>query len=198
MSWWSIVLYGMIAYALLSATVVGFWGIRALRFKQFEVAGGNLQPTLCRWLEDSGLRAKTASDPAWDFGLLTTLSDGEPIYIVQMKEHPRFVTFQASLDIPAEHQSILKAMPGRYFEQFAQELVLKVFLAKMVLAVRTRLSGVSLFSQLAIQDLTEDAFFKHLDDMDNAVLLARSIVLQGVERAPRLVSPRDMGVDQQR
>jgi hypothetical protein len=198
LSWWSTILYGMIAYALLSAIVVGFWGIRALRFKQFEVAGGNLQPTLCRWLEDSGLRAKAASDPAWDFGLLTTLSDGEPIYIVQMKEHPRFVTFQASLVIPAEHQSILKAMPGRYFEQLAQELVLKVFLAKMVLAIRTRLSEVSLFSQLAIQDLTEDAFFKHLDDIDNAVLLARSIVLQGVERAPRLVSPRDMGVDQQR
>ncbi len=151
MSWWSMVLYGMIAYALLSAIVVGFWGIRALRFKQFEVAGGNLQPTLCRWLEDSGLRTKTASDPAWEFGLLTTLSDGEPIYIVQMKEHPRFVTFQANLVIPAEHQAILKAMPGRYFEQLAQEVVLKVFLAKMVLAIRTRLSEVSLFSQLAIQ-----------------------------------------------
>jgi hypothetical protein len=198
LSWWNTVLYGIIAYALLSAIVVGFWGIRALRFKQFEVTGGNLQPTLCRWLEDSGLRTKTASDPAWDFGLLTTLSDGEPIYIVQMKEHPRFVTFQASLAIPAEHQAILKAMPGRYFEQLAQELVLKVFLAKMVLAIRTRLSEVSLFSQLAIQDLTEDAFFKHLDDMDNAILLARSMVLQGVERAPRLVSPRDMRVDDHR
>jgi hypothetical protein len=197
LSWWNTVLYGMIAYALLSAIVVGFWGIRALRFKQFEVAGGNLQPTLCRWLEDSGLRTKTASDPAWDFGLLTTLSD-EPIYIVQMKEHPRFVTFQANLVIPAEHQAILKAMPGSYFEQLAQELVLKVFLAKMVLAIRTRLSEVSLFSQLSINDLTEDAFFKHLDDMDNAILLARSMVLQGVERAPRLVSPRDMSVDQHR
>jgi len=198
LSWWNTVLYGMIAYALLSAIVVGFWGIRALRFKQIEVAAGNLQPTLCRWLEDSGLRAKIASDPAWDFGLITTLSDGEPIHIVQMKEHPRFVTFQANLVIPAEHQAILKAMPGRYFEQLAQEVVLKVFLAKMVLAMRTRLSEISLFSQLAINDLTEDAFFKHLDDIDNAVLLARSIVLQGVERAPRLVSPRDMGVDQQR
>jgi hypothetical protein len=198
LSWWNTVLYGMIAYALLSAIVVGFWGIRALRFKQHEVAGGNLQPTLCRWLEDSGLRTKTASDPAWDFGLLTTLSDGEPIYIVQMKEHPRFVTFQANLVIPAEHQAILKAMPGRYFEQLAQDVVLKVFLAKMVLAVRTRLSEISLFSQLAISDLTEDAFFKHLDDIDNAILLARSIVLQGVERAPRLVSPRDMRVDDYR
>jgi hypothetical protein len=197
LSWWSVVLYGLIAYALLSAIVVGFWGIRALRFKQFEVAGGNLQPTLCRWLEESGLRTKTESDPAWDFGLLTTLSN-EPIYIVQMKEHPRFVTFQANLVIPAEHQAILKAMPGRYFEQLAQELVLKVFLAKMVLAVRTRLSEVSLFSQLAIQDLTEDAFFKHLDDMDNAILLARSMVLQGVERAPRLVSPRDIRADDHR
>ena len=198
LSWWSTVLYGMIAYALLSAIVVGFWGIRALRFKQIEVAAGNLQPTLCRWLEDSGLSMKPASDPAWDFGLLATMSDGEPIYIVQLKEHRRFITFQASLAIPAEHQAILKAMPSAYFDKLAQEVVLKVFLAKMVLAIRTRLSEVTLFSQLAINDLTEDAFFKHLDDIDNAVLLARSIVLQGVERAPRLVSPRDMGVDQQR
>jgi hypothetical protein len=195
LSWWSTVLYGMIAYALLSAIVVGFWGMRALRFKQLEVAGGNLQPTLCRWLEGSGLSTKPASDPAWDFGLLATMSDGEPIYIVQLKEHRRFITFLASLAIPAEHQAILKAMPGTYFEKLAQEIALTVFLAKMVLAIRTRLSEVSLFSQLAITDLTEGAFFKHLDDMDNAILLARRIVLRGVECAPRLVSPRDMRVD---
>jgi hypothetical protein len=198
LSWWNTVLYGMIAYALLSAIVVGFWGMRALRFKQLEVAGGNLQPTLCRWLEDSGLSVKPASDPAWDFGLLATLSDGEPIYIVQLKEHRRFITFQAGLAIPAEHQAILRAMPGSYFEKLAQEVALTVFLAKMVLAIRTRLSEVSLYSQLAITDLTEGAFFKHLDDMDNAILLARRIVLQGVERAPRLVSPRDMRVEENR
>jgi hypothetical protein len=198
LSWWNTVLYGMIAYALLSAIVVGFWGMRALRFKQLEVAGGNLQPTLCRWLEDSGLSVKPASDPAWDFGLLATMSDGEPIYIVQLKDHRRFITFQAGLAIPAEHQAILRAMPGSYFEKLAQEVALTVFLAKMVLAIRTRLSEVSLYSQLAITDLTEGAFFKHLDDMDNAILLARRIVLQGVERAPRLVSPRDMRVEENR
>jgi hypothetical protein len=195
LSWWSTILYGMIAYALLSAIVVGFWGIRALRFKQHEVVGGNLQPTLCRWLEDSGLRTNTVSDPAWEFGLLTTMSDGEPIYIVQMKEHRRFITFQANLAIPAEQQAILKAMPAAYFEKLAQDVVLKVFLAKMVLAIRTRLSEVSLFTQLAINDLTQDAFFQHLDDIDSAILLARSMVLQAVERAPRLVSPRDIRVD---
>src|SRR5580658_10376040 len=182
LSWWSIFLYGMIAYALLSAIVVGFWGMRAIRFKQFDVAGGNLQPALCRWLEEAGLRTKIICDAAWEFGLLTTMSDGEPIYIVQMKEHRRFITFQANLAIPAEQQAILKAMPGAYFEKLAQDVVLKVFLAKMVLAIRTRLSEVSLFTQLAINDLTEDAFFKHLDDIDSAILLARSMVLQAVER----------------
>jgi hypothetical protein len=196
LSWWSIFLDGMIAYVLLSAIVVGFWGMRAIRFQQFEIAGGNLQPTLCRWLEDSGLRTKIVFDPTWDFGLLATMPDGEPVYIVQLKDHRRFVTFQASLAIPAEHQAILKAMPGAYFEKLAEEVALTVFLAKMVLAIRTRLSEVSLFSQLAITDLTEGAFFKHLDDMDNAILLARRIVLQAVERAPRLVSPRDMRVDE--
>ena len=192
LSWLSTVLYGMIGYALLSAIVVGFWGIRALRFKQLEEAGGHVEPALRRWLEESGLSTKTASDPSWHFGLVTTLADGESIYIVQMKEHRRFVTFQANVAISPEHQAILKAMPGTYFEKLAQEVVLKVFLAKMVLAVRTRLSDVSLFSQLAITGLTEDAFFKHLDDVDNAIHLARKIIAQGVERAPRLVSSRDM------
>jgi hypothetical protein len=192
------VLYGMIGYALLSAIVVGFWGIRALRFKQLEVAGDKLEQTLRRWLEDSGQNVKIASDAAWDFGLLTTLPDGESIYVVLMKEHRRSLTFQANLDISPEHQAILKAMPGAYFEKLAQEVVLKVFLAKMVLAIRTRLSEVSLLSQLAITDLTEDGLFKHMDDMDNAILLARKIILLGVERAPRLVTPRDMRADKHR
>jgi hypothetical protein len=63
----------MIGYALLSAIVAGFWGIRALRFKQLEIAGDNLEPTLRRWLEDSGQNVKAPFDAAWDFGLLTTL-----------------------------------------------------------------------------------------------------------------------------
>jgi hypothetical protein len=198
LSWLSTVLYGVIGYVLFSSIVVGFWGIRAFRFKQLEVAGGNLEPTLQGWLDDYGLRTRSASDPAWDFGLLTTMPDGESIHILQMKEHRRFITFRANLAIAPEHQAILKAMPGTYFEKLAQEVVLKVFLAKMVLAIRTRLSDVSLFSQLAITDLTEDAFFKHMDDMDNAILLARKIILSGVERAPRLVSQRDMRVDEHR
>jgi hypothetical protein len=188
----------MIGYALLCAIVAGFWVIRALRFKQLEVAGDKLEPTLRRWLEDFGQNVKTASDAAWDFGLLTTLPDGESIYVVLMKEHRRSITFLANLNISPEHQAILKAMPGTYFEKLAQEVVLKVFLAKMVLAIRTRLSEVSLFAQLAITDLTEDGFFKHMDDMDNAILLARKIILLGVERAPRLVTPRDMRADEHR
>jgi hypothetical protein len=68
----------------------------------------------------------------------------------------------------------------------------------MVLAIRTRLSQVSLFAQLAITDLTEDEFFKHMDDMDDAILLARKIILLGVERAPRLVTPRVMRADEHR
>jgi hypothetical protein len=111
---------------------------------------------------------------------------------------PALYHLSANLAIPAAQQAILKAMPGAYFEKLAQEVVLKVFLAKMVLAIRTRLSEVSLFSQVAINDLTEDAFFKHLDDIDSAILLARSMVLQAVERAPRLVSPRDIRVDDHR
>jgi hypothetical protein len=68
----------------------------------------------------------------------------------------------------------------------------------MVLAIRSRLSEVSLFAQLAITDLTEDGFFKHMDDMDNAILRARKIILLGVERAPRLVSRRDIRADEHR
>jgi hypothetical protein len=183
----------MIGYGFISAIVVGFWSIRALRFRQPEVAAENLAATIRGWLEDSGLSMQPASDPAWNFGLLTTLPDGESIYIVQMKEHRRFIAFQATLAIPPEQQAILKAMPMAYFERLAQEVVLKVFLARMVLAIRPRLSDVSLFSQLAITTgLSGDAVLKQIDDMDNAIILARNIISLGVERAPRLVSQRDM------
>ena len=107
----------MIGYALLCAIVAGFWGIRALRFKQLEIAGDNLEPTLRRWLEDSGQNVKAPFDAAWDFGLLTTLPDGESIYVVLMKEHRRSITFQANLDISPEHQAILKAMPRHVFRE---------------------------------------------------------------------------------
>ena len=183
----------------MGAIVAGLWSIRALRFRQPEVSANNLEPTIRGWLDDFDLSTKPASDPRWNFGLLTTLPDGELIHIIQMKEHPGFIAFQANLAISAEHQAVLKAMPIAYFEKLAQELVLGVFLANMVLAIRTRLSDVSFFSQLAITtDLTEDDLLKHINDMDNAIILARKAILLGVERAPRLVGPRNIRMDKLR
>ena len=189
-------LYGMIGYALMIAIIVGFWGIRALRFRQFEVSANSLEPTIRGWLDDIDLSTKPASDPTWNFGLQTTLPDGESIHIIHLKERPGFITFQASLAISAEHQAILKAMPAAYFENLAQEVVLGVFLANMVLAIRTQFSDVSFFSQLTISTgFTEDDIIKHLRDMHNAIILARRAILLGVERAPRLVSPRNIRMD---
>ena len=66
----------------------------------------------------------------------------------------------------------------------------------MALAIRTRLSGVSFFSKLAITTgLTEDDLLKHLYDIDNAIILARKAILLGAARAPRLVVPRNIRVD---
>jgi hypothetical protein len=188
-------LYGMIGYALMSAIVVGFWGVRALRFRQPEVTANNLEATIRGWLNHFDMSTTPASDPTWNFGLQTTLPYGEPVHIMQMKERPGFITFQANLAISAEHQAVLKAMPIAYFEKLAQEVVLGVFLANMVLAIRTRLSDVSFFSQLAISDLTEENLLNHINDMDNAVILAREAILLGVERAPRLVVPRNIRMD---
>ena len=188
----SMLLYGMIGYALMGAILAGLWGIGALRFRQAEVTPNNLEPIIRGWLDNSDLSTKPASNPTWNFGLLTTLPDGKSIHIMQMKEHPGFITFQANLAISTEHQAILKAMPIVYFEKLAQEIVLGVFLANMALAIQTRLSGVSFFSKLAITtDLTEDDLLKHLYDIDNAITLARKAILLGVERAPRLVVPRN-------
>jgi hypothetical protein len=68
----SMFLYGMIGYALMSAIVAGLWGIRALRFRQAEVRPINPEPIIRGWLEDSDLSTKPASNPMWNFGFLTT------------------------------------------------------------------------------------------------------------------------------
>jgi hypothetical protein len=195
----STVLYVVIGYVLLQGTVLAFWGIRALRSRRAEVPADNPEPTIRGWLDDYGLSTKAVSDPAWNFGLLTTLPNGESIYIIQMKDPRDFISLQSNLAISPEHQAILKAMPTAYFEKLAQELALKVFLAKMVLATRMRLSDVSLFSQLPIiTDLTKGEFIKHMDDMSNAITLARNILSLGVDRAPRLVSHKDTRMDEHR
>ena len=192
----SVFLCAMTGYILLSAIAVSLWGIRALRFSQAEARANSLEPIIRDWLNDSGLSTKPASNPTWNFGFLTTLPSGESIHIMQLKEHPGFITFQANLAISTEHQVILKAMPIVYFEKLAQEIVLGVFLANVALAIRTRLSGVSFFSKLAITtDLTKGGLLKHLYDIDDAIALARKAILRGVTRAPRLVVPRDIRVN---
>jgi hypothetical protein len=192
----SMVLCGMTGYILMSAIVAGLWGVRALRFRQAEVRANSLESIIRGWLNDSDFSTKPAANPTWNFGFLTTLPSGESIHIMQMKEHPGFITFQANLAISTEHQAILKAMPIVYFEKLAQEIVLGVFLANVALAIRTRLSDVSFFSKLAITTgLTEDSLLKHLYDIDGAITLARKAILLGATRAPRLVAPRNIRVN---
>jgi hypothetical protein len=180
----STLLYVMIGSVLMQAIIVAFWGIRALRFRQPDVITDNLESTIRGWLDGSGLSAKPVSDPTWNFGLLTTLPNGESIYVIQKKESPRFIAFQSSLAISPEHQAILKAMPIPHFEKLMQGVVLNVFLTKMALTIRTRLSDVSFSSQLAITTSPmEDEFLEHLDDMDNAIIVAHDAISLAVERA---------------
>ena len=192
----SFVLYGTTGYILMSAIVTGLWAMRAHRLRQAEVRRNTLEPVIRGWLNDSDLSTKPACHPKWNFGFQTTLPNGESIHIMQMKEHPGFITFQANLAISTEHQTILKAVSIEYFEELAQEIVLGVFLANVTLAIRTRLSGVSFFSKLAITtDLTEDDLLKHLYDISEAITLARKAILLGVARAPRTVVPRNTRVN---
>jgi hypothetical protein len=192
----SMVLRGMAGYILMSAIGAALWGIRALRFRHAEVRANDLESIIRGWLNDSDLITKPTSHPTWNFGFQTTLPSGESIHIVQMKEHPGFITFQANLAISTEHQAILKAMPILYFEKLAQEVVLGVFLANVALAIRTRLSDVSFFSKLSITtSLTQDVLLKHLYDIDDAITLARKVILLGATRAPRLVAPRNIRVN---
>ena len=192
-------LYGMIGYALLSVSAIVFWGSRALRFRCTEVTADNLESTIRGWLCDSGLSTKRVSNPAWIFGLQTTLPVGESIYIIQMKERRHFIALEASLTLSPEHQEILEAVPRAYFENLMQEVVLKVFLARMVLTIRMRLSDISFLSKLAItRGSMKDDFFEHLDNMDNAIILARDTIAHAVERAPRLVDERNIRIAKQR
>jgi hypothetical protein len=184
-------LYGMIGYALLTVSGIVFWGIRALRFKHPEVTADDLESTIQGWLYDSGLSAKCVSDPAWMFGLLTRLPDGESVYVIQRKESRSFISFEASLDVSPEHQSILKAAPKAQIEKLMQEIALKVFLSRMVLTIRMRASDVSFLSKLAVtRSSMKGDFFDHLDDMDNAIILARDAISRVVEPGPRLVDQR--------
>ena len=184
-------LYGMIGYALLSLSAIVFWCSRALRFRYPEVTADNLESTIRGWLCDSGLSAKRVSDPAWIFGLLTTLPDGESVYVIQRKESRSLISFEASLDVSPEHQSILKAASKAKIEKLMQEIALKVFLSRMVLTIRMRASDVSFLSKLAVtRGSMKDDFFDHLDDMDNAIILARDAISRVVELGPRLVDQR--------
>ncbi len=103
----------------MSAIVAGLWGIRALRFRQAEVRTNSLESIIRGWLNDSDLSTKAASSPTWHFGFITTLPSGALIHIMQMKEHPGLITFQANLAISTEQQAMLKAMPIAYRPELA-------------------------------------------------------------------------------
>jgi hypothetical protein len=183
-------LYWMTGYALINALGAGLWAIRA-RHLLPALNASDVEVTIQTWLDDFDLSTKSASDASWNFGLLTTSPDGESIHIIQMKQDPGFIVFYAKLAISAEHQAILKAMPKAYFENLAQEVVLGVFLAKIALAMQTRVTDITFFSQLAMIDLNESNLLRHINNIDSAIILARRAILLGVERAPRLVGPRE-------
>ena len=51
----SMVLYGVTGYTLMSVIVAGLWGIRAVHFRQAELRANSLAPIIRRWLNNSDL-----------------------------------------------------------------------------------------------------------------------------------------------
>jgi hypothetical protein len=190
-SWLGPAVWGIGGCVLVAIALLCFWGIAAIpKTHPPDVTDKNIEQNIRGWLDDFGLSTKKQQDePTTIFTLVTTLPNGDPIAIGQLKTHPRYLTIQSTVTISPEHKSVIDKLSKVESDELVAQVNLEMARAKVSNIMTSPLGSVVLVSRLPItSDLTEDEFMRHIDDMDSDISIVRDTVQLRVAAANRVAT----------
>jgi hypothetical protein len=149
-SWVFPLLFGAMAWLL----TVGIWLVasvlRTLPARQVRITDSNLRTVLRNWLDDIGLKVKSAAEESAEFTFIVTTDGGKVISIMRHKDNfPEYLTFRAYFKDEAQNNA---------FSHFSEEekiearLTIQLELARAVMGYVAPdiLEGFTLFKRIPI------------------------------------------------
>jgi hypothetical protein len=177
-SWFVPAFWGLGASALILVCIWAWKGIHSFPERRALITSENVEANIKTWLDEFQVSTKNSPNPSEDFGLVATLMNGDPIAIVRLKDHDRYIVFQTTLTISPEHLAMIDKMDSNQRLQLQQDLTTELARAKCDFGLSDPLKTVTLTARIPITpDLTEDEFLSKLDEMDDAIIIARNTIV---------------------
>lgn len=186
--WVSPVLYGLLGSGSVAIILVAFYGLAAIPKKQRpQTTPENVEANLRVWLDAFGISTRKVTDQDSHFALIVTLNNGTPVAIVRSKKLDRYIVLQSTLTISPEHKTLLDKLSNGQKMQIREELAVEMARAKIGFTIEPSLepslSGITLTRRVPITtNLAEDTFMERIDEIDEAVILARNTIVLALER----------------
>jgi hypothetical protein len=182
-SWLFPSLYGLAAAALMAVILICLMGASALPKKQPSlITDDKVESAIRGWLDDFGLSTKVVTDQGLVFGMETNLTNGDPLTIVRLKEHDRYIVVQATLMLAPVHKAILDKLSKEESDQVFRQVNLELALSRIPYQTPEPLTAVTFATRLPLSGITEDSFIEKVDEVESGIIIARSTIVTELSR----------------
>jgi hypothetical protein len=141
------------------------------------VTNENVEHYVKTWLSDFSLTNKKIEDVSVYWAYLVTLSSANGIVIAHRKDHDKYLHYECNLGLSTEHAEMYAKLSKQQIEKLLLRLAMHMAIAKITFNMNLPKS-VTCMSRLTITPhLTEDAVMQKLDEIDSAILLAKTVIV---------------------
>jgi hypothetical protein len=158
--------------ACLSVIYISFAALSWIVAQPQPVTGENLSQKIMEWIRPTMLSTRDVSPDNPDdlFSIEATLPNRRTILINRRKDEPDLLFIHSYISVSNEHKEILAKMSARERERWAEGLdsALSIRDQQYVFDLPNR---ISVGDMIAIQNITEDAFFHRFTGVQNAITI---------------------------
>ncbi len=201
------VLYGVFGVTCIAILWFTFTGHGVFSKQPSQTTPDNVEEYIRKWADNLGLGVTRMPQaiPLQQvyFGLVVTLQNGNPLTVFRGKEKSGYLQIQCPLRLSSDHLAILNKLTKDEANAATQEVLLELARTKLGFQMMTasgelvapRATAQPIILQQTIllmkavpirNDLTEETFAQHVNEIDSAITLVRASTELTLQRYSRL------------
>lgn len=171
-----VALYGFVGAACVAVMWFATTG-RAMFYKEpLKTTTENIQSNVNGWLADYGVSVRKVDDPEAYFNFETILHDGVGLNVIRPQNRGKYLSISTSLKIPPGLKTKIDKLPMTRKREITNQISLEMARAKVRFYINFP-NVIVISDELPItDDMTDDTLLKGLDNVDDGLILARTIL----------------------
>lgn len=201
-AWATPAMYGLVSAAMILIILIGVRAWNILPTPASQITPENLESNVRKWLDTFSISSRKGQDLNCYFVFLVTLRNGNRVIVCRVTDPnlSKYLIIQGSLSVTPPLDKILDGMSQEKKEHLINEVGCELAKLRMTcdILLASKAYGAQIQRPPAIiivekrvpinNNLSEDLFMDRLDDINSAIMVARQVIVSGLERFNRVGS----------